>query len=186
VPDAREGSDWKRNLVPVAWFVAVAIVVLAAAALLSGRGFSLGVGGDSGPQLSVAERSIAQGVDQNELVAAQPALETQVAAAQENLSLQPSATQTPQVDLSGLWIGPGGATYQIDQLGSAATITEYDQFGFVTASGEGTVDGPTFTFRYMTAMYIEGTGSLTLDQSQATLQGSFSDALGTRPTVLQR
>jgi hypothetical protein len=166
--------------------VAIAIVVLAAAALLSGRGFSLGVGGESGPQLSVNDRSIGQIVDQDDLVDAQPALEAQSAAAEENLALQPSATQTADVNLSGLWIGAEGLTYQIVQVGAAASITENDQFGNITAYGEGTVAGPTFTFQFTTAAFTTGAGSLTLDASQTTLQGSFSDGFGTRGTVLQR
>jgi hypothetical protein len=48
------------------------------------------------------------------------------------------------------------------------------------------VEGSTFSFEYTTAAFTTGIGSLTIDGSGTHLQGSFSDAFGTRQTVLQR
>ena len=188
VPMSGSGSeyDWKRNWVRIAWFVTIAIVALAVAALVSGRGFSLGVGGGSGPQLSVGTGSIGQPVGQTELADAQPELQAQSSAAADNLAFQPSAAQTADADLNGSWFSVGGATYQIVQQGAAAAITETDPFGNITAYGEGIVEGRTFSFQFTTAAFTTGSGSLTLDAAGTTLQGSFSDAFGTRAASLQR
>ncbi len=184
--DTRSDYDLKRTWGRIGWFVAIAIVVLAGAALLSGRGFSLGVGGESGPQLNVAAGGIGEALDPNELEDLQPELEAQAAAAQESLAQQPSAAQAATVDLSGFWGSVAGYTYQIVQVGSAASITETDQFGFITAYGEGVVDGVTFDFNFTTAAFTTGSGSLSVDGSGTVLVGTFSDAFGSRPAELRR
>ena len=80
----------------------------------------------------------------------------------------------------------GFAVYQIVQVGSAASITEKDQFGFITAYGEGVVDGVTFDFNFTTAAFTTGSGSLSVDGSGTVLVGTFSDAFGSRPAELRR
>ncbi len=90
------------------------------------------------------------------------------------------------MDLSGFWRGVGGLTYQIVQQGAAAAISEGDQFGNITAYGEGIVSGRTFNFEFTTAAFTAGSGSLTMDSSGTSLQGTFSDGFGTRQALLQR
>ena len=184
--DSHREYEWKRTRIRIAWFFAVAIVGLAVVALVSGRGFSLGFGGESGAQLNVAEPGLGQVVDQNDLADVQPELETRSSEAVDSLSLQPSAEQVAEVSIGGTWVGAAGLSYQIVQQGAAAAITEFDQFGNITAYGEGVVEGPTFSFQFTTAAFTSGIGSLTIDGSGTRLQGSFSDAFGTRQAVLQR
>ncbi len=76
MPNPGSTDSLTRNKIRIGWFAAIAIVGLAAGALVLGRGFSLGVGGDSGPQLNVGDASIGRQVSAAELAEAQPELQS--------------------------------------------------------------------------------------------------------------
>lgn len=174
-----------RTLGRIAWVVTAAIIVLAAAALFSGRSFSLGVLGDNGPKFAV-EEGLAPEVSQEQAEEAQEELREVAAEASADIEAVPEARIDASVDIGGRWVGSTGGTYDIVQVGSAATIVEMDGFGNITASGEGSIEGGTFFFEYITAAFTVGSGQLTLDATGTELSGSFSDDLGTRPAVLFR
>lgn len=137
-------------------FVTVSIVVIAFLGLALGRGIVLKNGDTSVEVLGVAEP-----VSAAEVEAQQPRLEAEVNTTIDELSFEQSAAVSA-VDISGLWFGPDAVTYDITQLGSAFVLEEISADGFLTAVGEGAIQGDTAEF-FWANNFTSGSGFFTIE-----------------------
>ena len=123
-------------------------------------------------------------MSQEQIDQSQGDLEAEVARANEQLEQETSAAT---ITIAGDWfVGSLPGSYVIEQAGTAATITEFDGFGNITAVGQGTLTGSTFSFGYVNAVGLSGFGELTVDPSGNFLSGFFEDDFGRRPAQLSR
>ncbi len=166
----------------IAWVSASVVLVLAVLAFASGRGFSLSAS-EGGPSVKV-DAPLGGQVSQEQVDRSQGDLEAEIARANEQLEQE---TSVASVRIAGDWfVGSLPGSYVIEQVGTAATITEFDGFGNITAVGQGTLIGSSFTFDYVNAVGFSGFGELTLDPTGNFLSGFFEDDFGRRPAQLSR
>ena len=182
-PPPREPYDLKRTFGRIAWVATTVVLGLAVWAFVAGRGFSLSAS-ENGPSVRV-DAALAGAASAEQIDESQSKLEAELAEANEQIADEaPAATS---VDIAGEWFGEtSGASYLIEQNGTAATITELDMFGNITAVGRGTLSGDTFSFDYDSAAGTTGFGELTLDVSNQFLNGFWEDAFGRRLAQLSR
>jgi len=157
------------------------VLTLGVLAFVSGRGFSL-TASQRGPSIEVD--GLAGAVAPEQIDRSQPQLEAERSEANAEIALEtPTATA---VDIAGEWFGDSsGAVYLIEQVGDAATITEFDAFN-ITAVGQGTLTGDRFSFTYDSAAGSVGFGELNLDPTGTFLSGFWEDGFGRRPAQLSR
>ena len=178
--------DLKRTMGRIGWVALAAMIAFGAIAMATGQGFSFSLFGDNGPKVEIPQGGLAEGVEAESVEEAQTELEEMSNEATGQLESTPQAALASTVDLSGLWFALNGATYEIVQVGSAATITEVDAFGNITATGDGVIEGDTFFFDYLTAAFTTGSGQLTVSPDGLSLSGTFFDAFGSRPASMSR
>lgn len=180
-PEGQRTYEIKRTMGRVIWFLAIVLAGLMIAGMALGKGFTFGLFKD-GPQLTVT--GAGGNVEREQVEEAQAELAEASASASDEIQERPEAVIESAIEIGGRWTGTSGLNYDIEQFGAAATITELDAFGNITAVGQGTIDGDTFRFSYTTAAYTSGSGELVLSFDGSQLDGSFTDFSGTRPVSL--
>lgn len=97
----------------------------------------------------------------------------------EQKASQPEGSEIPQqpqsINLSGIWYGQNGLSYQISQDGDFVTIQEMNPLYGVTAVGQGSVQGESVVIDYQTASYTQGVANLTMSPEGRSLNGTFRD-----------
>jgi hypothetical protein len=184
VPEADRAKPYqlKRTIGRIAWVSATVVLTLGVLAFASGRGFSL-TASQGGPSIEVD--GLAGAVAPEQIDRSQPQLEAERTEANAEIADEPPTATA--VDIAGEWFGDSsGATYLIEQVGDAATITEFDAFDSITAVGQGALSGDRFSFTYDSAAGIVGFGELVLDPTGTFLNGFWEDGFGRRPAQLSR
>ncbi len=181
-PAGRKPYDLKRTMGRIAWLSAIVVLSLGVLAFVTGRGFSLSAG-EGGPKVEV-DAPLAGQASQDQISDSQGDLTDELEQASDAIA---DDTSIADVDISGSWFGlSSGGTYVIEQVGNAATITEVDGFGNITAVGQGTLAGAVFDFEYVSAAGTSGVGRLQLNSAGA-LEGFWEDPVfGSRAALLSR
>ena len=154
--------DLKRTMGRIGWVALVAMIAFGAIAMATGQGFSFSLFGDNGPKVEIPQGGLAEG-GRGRVGRAGP----DRAGGDVEPGHRSAGGDTPGrrgLDRRPEWplVRPQRSHYEIVQVGSAATITEVDAFGNITATGDGVIEGDTFFFDYLTAAFTTGSGQLTV------------------------
>lgn len=91
--------------------------------------------------------------------------------------------ETAVLDLNGRWYGEDGSEYDISQVGSSVSFTEYGMFG-ATASGYGSYQNNRLTLEYETVFGTYGSAILNLSHDGRMMSGRADDLTSGASTTL--
>lgn len=113
------------------------------------------------------------GTTEQTIMDGQTGIESRLSALEAGVRDGAASARTSQVDLTGSWIGANSLTYEIEQFGDAAIITEITQWG-ISAYGEGRVVGTEFGFDFWAYDGTQGRGYLIATDGNGSLTGTFN------------
>lgn len=100
-----------------------------------------------------------------------------------NRPVQQPETVPAVLDLNGRWYGEDGSEYDISQVGSSVSFTEYGMFG-ATASGYGNYQNNRLSLEYETVFGTYGTAILNLSHDGRMMSGRADDLTSGASTTL--
>jgi hypothetical protein len=164
---------------------AATLVAIASIVLLTGGKFGAVEVSTEGVRVEF-ENGVIDGkqASEQDVAAAQPQLEQQVADLEEQATQQPESGQTASLDISGVWQGDDGFTYTFEQYGAYLVWQEASPEYAVTAVGEGYAEG---NFVYLEFAAFDGTtGYAELLFESGTLSGTATNAVATEVPISMR